>query len=198
MKWFSKKEKKKEEPGLYDQVFPVFKPGDWIGLKSGAIFDTILSDGDERILVKAYGYDLVAEFRFITFKDMENMNAENLRMAAIKNINAYQVDFRQPGQLQGQVFVAADQGFASEKILDAQLMQELAAKLNTDELVVSIPRRGSIMVAPMNLTGDIFQMFVHLHQTAYNENNGMAPITDFLITVKDGKIDGAIELASLF
>jgi len=57
--------------GKIKKIYPILKPGDWVGLKAGAIGQTFVGTPEAPILVAGFGYDTPSNFIFITTKDVE-------------------------------------------------------------------------------------------------------------------------------
>lgn len=174
-------------------IFPVLKPGNWIGIKSGAVYEDLLKTEQETFLVKAYGYDLISEFRFLTGLDLAKLEADDVKRYAQKNIEDYKVEVHQIGQLNNNVLLIQDDSFASEKVFDVSFMKKLGEHFGTQELIASVPRRGLLLVAPERLPEDIYLSFVALVKNSFESDGNLAPISPLIITLESGQISGAFE-----
>ena len=52
------------------KIYPILKPGDWIGIKAGALRQTIIGDKENPKLVVGFGYDAPNNFVFLKYSDV--------------------------------------------------------------------------------------------------------------------------------
>lgn len=181
------------QSGEVHLIYPILKPGNWIGIKAGAIHQIILGTPEQPELVLAYGYDAPDNFVFVT-PDMKPDRAAVIK-EAYENLEKTDVPFEHSEALNGKVLLASGNSFSSEKILSKKHMLKAHELLNADELWVSIPRRTCMMITSRTVEEDIFNKFVYLHgQTWEDDSYGNAPILNALFLVKAGEIHGMIDL----
>ena len=175
--------------GEVDKVFPILKPGDWIGIKAGALRQILIEDKENPKLVVGFGYDAPSNFVFLNYSDYQDREKlEKMVEQAYHNLHHYEVTFSEV--IPKKVLVFDGQDFCSEKILDVKFMKSLQDFLGGDKLVVSIPRRRCMMVTNSFEEEGIFEQFIKIHTDAWNNNSyGNPPIINSLFVVKDGEID---------
>jgi hypothetical protein len=183
----------KIKEGAINKIYPILKPGDWVGIKYGAINQTLLGTEDNPELVVGYGYDGPNDFIFLTHDMLEGKSVEQVYEEAVNNLDAFDAPFKEV--VPGKVIIADGADFCSEKILNKSFMLELHKRLNAKELLVSIPRRRNMMVTSRQAEPTILNQFLGVHtQTWGDDSYGNAPIINSLFVVIDGEIDGVIRL----
>ncbi len=179
----------KIKSGQIDKVFPILKPGDWVGVKAGALRQTLIGDKDSPKLVVGFGYDAPNNFVFLNYSDYpDNDELGQMVEKAYENLHHYEVTFSEV--IPKKVLVFDGQDFCSEKILDVKFMKSLQDFLGGEKLVVSIPRRRCMMVTNSFEEDGIFEQFIKVHTDAWNNDSyGNPPIINSLFVVKNGEID---------
>ena len=185
----------KIESGEYNKIYPILKPGDWVGIKAGALRQTLIGDQENPDVVIAYGYDTPNNFIFLTYDDAEKRPVEETLNEAYTNLSNVPSRFEPVTALDGAILTASGLDFSSEKILDAEFMLEAHQILKAEELLVSIPRRRCMMVTSQAAPDKIINAFFHFHNDAWNDDSyGNAPITNMIFVVKNGVIEGVISI----
>ena len=189
------KEVEQIKSGQINKVYPILKPGDWIGVKAGCIKQTLLGTPENPQLVVGFGYDAPTNFVFLRQSDLEGKDPNEILKDAYENLENFKQDFEISAALNGKVLTASGGDFSSEKILCKNHMMKAHELLNSDELFVSIPRRRCMMVTSRHADKELLNTFVALHKNAWDdESYGNAPIINAMFVVKDGQIDGIISL----
>ena len=177
------------------QIYPILKPGDWVGIKAGAIWQTLVGPQDQPKVVIGFGYDTPENFIFLNQQHLEKMNSENIISSAYQNLEKYQTEFEYSEVLNKRVLFSSGPDFSSERILIKEHMQIAHNMLNAEEIVVSIPRRRCMMVANKDEYEDLIEKFISLHKKAwYEDEYGNAPITNDLFLLKEGDITSTIKV----
>lgn len=185
----------KIEAGEITKVYPILKPGDWVGIKAGALKQTLIGTEEEPQLVIGFGYDAPSNFVFLMPKDLEGKDPNAVLGEAYRNLEEVESKFEMPEQLQGHVLTASGNDFSSEKILSISHMRKAHTLLHAEELLVSIPRRRCMMICSRAADEDIVKTFVGLHKHAWEDDSfGNAPIMNALFVVVGGKINGLIPM----
>ncbi|MFV0366306.1 MAG: hypothetical protein ACK5JS_07380 [Mangrovibacterium sp.] len=185
----------KIETGQVNKVYPILKPGDWVGIKAGALKQTLFGTQEQPELVVAFGYDAPNNFVFLMPKDLEGKDLNQMLKNAYQNLEEIESEFVVSETLNRQVLTASGQDFSSEKILCKGHMLKAHQLLNAKELLVSIPRRRCMMVTSRQVDKELLNTFVNLHNHAWEDDSyGNAPIMNSLFVVIDGLIDGIIPL----
>ena len=189
------KEVEQIKSGQITKIFPILKPGDWVGIKAGALKQTLLGPQENPELVIAFGYDAPTNFVFLTPTDLEGKDANVILKEAFENLESFQQDFEPATALNGKVLLASGKDFSSEKILCKSHMMKAHELLQAKELFVSIPRRRCMMVTSRQAEKELLNQFVYLHNNAWEDDSyGNAPILNALFVVIDVEINGIIPL----
>lgn len=199
---FGKKKTNKEVEKIKEQsesgnhkIFPILKPGDWVGIQAGAIKQTIIGDEQNPKVVVGFGYDTPENFVFLTHQHLEKMDGNQILKEAYDNLENYDSEFEYSKALDNKVLTSSGLDFSSEKILSQNHMLKAHKMLNADELLVTIPRRRCMMVVSKNSEKELLNTFVGLHQNAWEDDSyGNAPIANMLFVIKDGNIVGTLPL----
>ncbi|RCW92472.1 DUF1444 family protein [Winogradskyella arenosi] len=177
------------------KIYPILKPGDWVGLKAGALSSTLIPSENGAEVVIGYGMDTPDNFVFLTQQHLETMDAKQITQEAFTNLEAYNTDFEFVKALNNKALASSGNDFSSERILSKSHMLKAHAMLEAEELLVSIPRRTCMMVISKIADEDTVNKFVYLHNHTWNDDSfGNAPIINALFVVKEGAIVGHIPL----
>ncbi|MGB3466748.1 MAG: DUF1444 family protein [Cyclobacteriaceae bacterium] len=175
-------------------VYPILKPGNWPGIKAGAIKQTLVGSPDNPEVVLGYGYDTPENFIFLTHQHMQTLNSKEVVDNANANLKNYKAQLTYSEKLDKQVLFGSGEDFSSEKILVREYMQQAHKMLDAEEVIVSIPRRRCMMVVNRD-NKQLIKTFLDLHLRAWHEDDyGNAPITKLLFILKDGDIQGTYDL----
>jgi hypothetical protein len=178
-----------------NKIYPILKPGDWVGIKAGALKQTLLGTQEAPELVVGFGYDAPTNFVFLMPSDIEGKDPNQMLKDAFANLEQVKSDFEISETLNRRVLTASGQDFSSEKILCRSHMLKAHELLQSKELLVSIPRRRCMMVTSRQADKELLNTFVALHKNAWEDDSyGNAPILNALFVVIDGQIDGVIPL----
>lgn len=181
--------------GHITKVYPILKPGDWVGIKAGALKQTLIGTQEEPELVIGFGYDAPTNFVFLMPSDIEGKDANQMGKDAFDNLEKIESNFEISEALNRKVLTASGQDFSSEKILCRNHMLKAHDLLQSKELFVSIPRRRCMMVTSRQADKELLNTFVALHKNAWEDDSyGNAPILNALFVIIDGQIDGIISL----
>lgn len=179
------------ESGQVTQIYPIFKPGNWFGTKTGAFNQILVGTQEQPELVIALGYDAPNSFVFLMPKDIEDKELNQILKQAYDNLEAVECDFEIFEELNKQVLIATGHKFSSEKILCRNHMLKAHELLQAKELLVSIPRRSCMMVTSKQADEELLNTVIYLHNRAWEDDSiGNPPILNALFIVIDGRIDG--------
>ncbi|MBL3658269.1 hypothetical protein [Fulvivirga sediminis] len=188
------KMKEQAESGNY-KIYPILKPGDWVGIQAGAIKQTLVGDEQNPEVVIGFGYDTPENFVFLTHKDLEQRDPNQILKEAYQNLDDYHTEFEYSQALDNKVLTSSGLDFSSERILSKEHMLKAHQMLNADEILVTIPRRRCMMVVARNSEQELLNTFVGLHQNAWEDDSyGNAPIANMLFVLQEGEIVGTIPL----
>lgn len=181
--------------GAINKIYPILKPGDWVGIKAGCLKQTLFGTPDTPTLVLGFGYDAPSNFIFLMPSDLEGKDPDALVKEAYDNLENFKQEFEVSTALNGKVLLASGGDFSSEKILCRSHMLKAHELLGTNELYVSIPRRRCMMITSKSADKELLNTFLALHNHAWEDASyGNAPILNALFIVIDGNIDGMIPL----
>lgn len=181
----------KIKSGENHKLYPILKPGTWVGIKAGCVRQTLLGSPEEPELVIAYGYDAPSNFIFLTHDMMEGKDPKEIRRSAFENLSAYPTGLE--AAMNGQILCGTAQDFSAEKILDTDFMLRAQEMLKAEELFVSIPRRKCMYIIADGASDEVFEAFMAVHvKTWHDDSYGNAQITSEIMKVKDGNIYASI------
>ncbi|MFB9053864.1 DUF1444 family protein [Formosa undariae] len=180
------------------KIYPILKPGNWVGLRAGALNSNLIQTEAGPKVVIAYGMDTPDNFVFLTQQHLETMDANEITNEAFRNLRHYETEFTYSEALQNKVLTSSGNDFSSERILNEAHMLKAHAMLEADELFVSVPRRSCMMVISRDSDEALLGTFLNLHKDAWEDDSyGNAPIANILFTMKAGRITGHIALDNL-
>ena len=178
----------KIESGEVTRIYPILKPGDWVGLQYGAISQTIIGTEEAPELVIGYGYDTPSDFIFLSADMLKGKTQEEIFDEAFNNLEEFKAPLNEV--VPGKVIISDGADFCSEKILSKAFMLDLHKRLNAEELWVSIPRRRNMMVTSRKAEPEILEHFMSVHTGTWEDDSyGNAPIINRLFVVIDGEIN---------
>jgi hypothetical protein len=186
--------KEQTESGNH-KIYPILKPGDWVGIQAGAIKQTIVGDEQNPQVVVGFGYDTPENFVFLTQQHLEKMDGNQILKEAYENLENFNTEFEYSKALNNKVLTSSGLDFSSERILSRNHMLKAHKMLDSDELLVTIPRRRCMMVVSKKSEKELLNTFVGLHQNAWEDDSyGNAPIANILFVIKDGNIVGTFPM----
>lgn len=143
--------------------------------------------GDETALNIAFTQEAGGTLYYLTEKDLENPAINSQFLKWRENIDSYVFEPYLPQKLnllenvQNRIVFAAGHYHSSEKILSAVSLTELCDILQTDQIIVSIPRRGLLMATSYDEDFMMLENFFFTHQDGWqNDNDGSEFITDLV------------------
>ncbi len=180
--------------GEIDKIYPILKPGDWVGIKAGCLKQVLFGEPQDPMLVIGYGYDAPTNFVFLMESDLNGKTPEEIYKEAYNNLENLPTEFETSESLKGVLF-ASGQDFSSEKILCKSHLMKAHELLQANELFVSIPRRRCMTITSRNTDEATMEHFLMFHNQVWQDDSyGNAPIMNGLFVVIDGEIDGIIPL----
>jgi len=177
------------------KIYPILKPGNWVGLKAGALSSILIPSEDGAEVVIGYGMDTPDNFVFLTKQHLETMDAKQITQEAFTNLANCDTGLEFVGALDNKAVGTNGNDFSSETILSRTHMLKAHAMLDAEELLVSIPRRTCMTIISRQADEDTINKFAYLHNHTWEDDSfGNAPITNSFFIVKDGNIVGHIPL----
>ncbi|AUC77606.1 DUF1444 family protein [Olleya sp. Bg11-27] len=180
------------------KIYPILKPGNWVGLRAGALNSNLIQTEAGPKVVIAYGMDTPDNIVFLTQQHLKTMDQKEITNEAFRNLGNYETEFTYSEALQNKVLTSSGNDFSSERILNEAHMLKAHTMLEADELFVSVPRRTCMMVISGDSDEALLGTFLNLHKDAWEDDSyGNAPIANILFTMKAGRITGHIALDNL-
>lgn len=187
------KEIQQIEKGEIKDIFPILKPGDWVGIKAGLLTQTLIGNKENPTLVAGFGYSTATNFIFMSPAHLEGKNPQEVLQTAYNNLASLPPDFS-PNISNG-ILTASGNDFSSEKILIPEKMQIAHELLDAKEILVSIPRRTCMMCCNKLTDKETLKKFLILHEHAWKDDSyGNAPIVNGLFHLVDGQMVGYIPM----
>ncbi|SFJ31928.1 hypothetical protein [Olleya namhaensis] len=178
------------------KIYPILKPGHWVGLKAGALNSNLINSDNGPKVVIGYGIDTPDNFVFLTKKHLETMDGQQITQQAFQNLENYETVFEYSETFDNKVVTSSGNDFSSERILSVSHMLKAHEMLQADELLVSLARRTCMMAISRDADQELLNKFVYLHEYTWNDDSfGNAEISDILFIVKEGRITGHIPLS---
>lgn len=176
--------------GDIQKIYPILKPGNWVGIQSGAIKQTIFGAPENPELVAGFGYDAPDNFIFLTHKDIEGKDGKQILDEAYDNLDKIEVKFETSEKLGDQLLFASGHDFSAEKILSPEHMLKAHKLLKSDKLMVSIPRRTCMYIIPDIVSEDLLEEFKLLHRNTWEDDSyGNAQILNAYFIVENGEVE---------
>ncbi|WBU89241.1 hypothetical protein [Cellulophaga omnivescoria] len=177
------------------KIYPILKPGDWVGIKAGAVKSNFIGTDDDLKVVIGFGYDTPNDFIFLTHKHLEKLDPDAVLKEAFKNLEEFETEFTALEKLDNKVLTSSGLDFCSERILSSKHMRKAHEMLDAEEILVSIPRRTCMMAVSRHADATLLGTFVNLHVATWEDDSyGNAPISNLLFVLKEGQIVGTIPI----
>src|ERR1700744_1831662 len=181
------------DSGIIDKLYPILKPGDWVGIQGGAVRKTLIGTPEKPELVIAFGYDAPSNFVFLMQDDLKRLDPALVEKQAYKNLEEYKVGFEMLDLKGAKLFTSSGDDFCSEKILLPSVMMGIQKVLRTEKLHVSIPRRRCLMAIADTGDREVISAFLAVHAELWNDDSeGNPPIINGIFIVKNGKMTNFI------
>lgn len=172
-----------------DAYYPVFKPGDWVGIQHGAVRQTMLGTKENPELVIGFGMDAKDHYVFLMGSDQDKVSLDKAVANAYRNIDAVDFEFSYTEALDNHGITGGGTAFSSELLLSPKHMQKAHELLNAKQFLVSIPKRTEFLAVPRDAPKEVLGKFNYFHKMSWlDESNGNAPITQYIFVVEDSKV----------
>lgn len=178
-------------------LLPVLKPATWDGIRSDARVHVWLGSPTEPMVIVAYaeGWD-DRELTYMTTKSAYGASDEMVR-DAFDNLAAYHTDFEVVEADGERMLVSGGGPMAAERALNQSHMLSAHQKLDDEEIVVSIARRGSLLACGRDVGAKARQTMVKLHAESYRAAvSGGEEIYGGLIVFREGVVSGLLDVVA--
>lgn len=169
-------------------VYPALRAKEWAG-KATSICGPLLADSPKtegvNIPLVALVHDLPETTRSIPQPDSDAEGTDLKRQAAI-SIAALEVSVEEL-ELGDMTLAITGSYYASEKILDAQFMKSLQARLGCDKLAVTVPVRGAAFVTAAEAPVEQLAMFAQFSAFQYEEAPPKERISEVIFLFEEGR-----------
>lgn len=171
-------------------LYPVIHHGSWQMLHT-LVRQTLFGTTEAPEVVVTFAYDQ-PELKYFTYTELDRLSketSEGVIKKAYENIDLYPYAFIETDTGHGKMLTISGGRFSSEKILSPECMREAQRRLNTDELLVSIPRRTMMYVVDNKCSNELYDYFRNLHLLNFGDHtNTNEPIVNALFLLKNGEI----------
>jgi hypothetical protein len=140
-----------------------------------------------------YGEDMPNSFAIFKKDGAREHQLETLHAQALENLKTLDVELQEVDAGAFKMIVASGHYFAAEKVLDAEFMRGIHARLQTPLLLVGVPRKGLLFIMDARVSPEAATAFVSLCRTEC-EKDDSEPICSTPLLLRDGKICGFAQI----
>jgi hypothetical protein len=171
------------------EVYPILKDYNWVAKPFAAHINFKGIDKPPVPLV-AFGYNTTDNFIFVTKDKLAEKPLDQLEAEAMENIRNYEAKWE---MVQDFMLTASGEDFSAEKILCEDFIREAGRLLNTEKILVAIPRRTCISAISANASQEDLQKFFYLAKvTLQDDSYGNAFITNLVFEFTNAELTGAM------
>jgi len=175
-------------------VYPMIKCADWKGIDL-VRSQSFLSIGGKPELAIVFAQDAGNSFQYVTESDLHLPGVTDNFNNWQKNIDAYPYEIVLAASQGNRIFTASGEDHSAEKVLSSAFLSEACRALNTDRLIISMPRRRCLMVTSYDEDFQTLENFFRLHFVAWEEEDyGNEQISDMVFLADRNKIQYAVPL----
>ncbi|AUC23526.1 MULTISPECIES: hypothetical protein [Polaribacter] len=180
------------------KLYPVLQPASWPGVKNGALYNVEVSEDDNKdvpLVIKSYAVETPDGLVYLSKKHKEFFGNRNLYQEASDNLDELEQEFNFEKEFDNKVLSSNGTRFSNERALSYTQMRMAHDFLESEELFVSIPRRGNILIIPKDSDKELLDMFLHVHRHNWNDTTyNNAHIANILLYIKSGNREGIVYL----
>ena len=180
------------------KLYPVLQPASWPGVKNGALYNVEVSEDDNKdvpLVIKSYAVETPDGLVYLSKKHKEFFGNRNLYQEASDNLDELEQGFNFEKEFDNKVLSSNGTRFSNERALSYTQMRMAHDFLESEELFVSIPRRGNILIIPKDSDKELLDMFLHVHRHNWNDTTyNNAHIANILLYIKSGNREGIVYL----
>jgi hypothetical protein len=180
-------------------LLPVLKPADWDGLTGGARAHVWLGTPHQPLVLVAYAWEADdGRLDYVTRDNDPFPDRDSLVWQAFDNLERYHTGFELVESGGGRMLVSAGRPFAAERVLCQNHMLSAHEKLEADEILVSIPRRGAMLACAIDCPEQVRHTMISLHTESWTvAETDPDRITGELIVVEGGSKTGRMPISDL-
>ena len=174
------------------ELYPVLKEYDWRA-KNYVVYKNFRGIDQAPFPIVTYGYDEQDMHRFLT-KQEATKTPEAIDEIAMGNLCKREVKIE---TVFDHLLTASGDGYSSEMMLCDGFIKKVQEKLETDNILIAVPRRTTIYIAKkdMSETDSLFFYFL-IKETYADDSYGNAPISNAIFEFKDGEVVAVSHLSA--
>jgi len=170
-------------------IYPILKEYNWVA-KPFAVYKHYMDSDKPPVPLIGFGYDTTDNFIFLTQDKLGERSIDDLYAESLSNLQKEEAEWENFTDF---MLTASGKTFSSEKILDPEFLKDAQTRLDTDEILVAVPRRTVIYAARADLAEQQMAKFKHIvAYTLKDDSFGNAFITNLLFKFKEGVFSGAL------
>lgn len=180
------------------KLYPVLQPASWPGVKNGALYNVEVTEDNNKdvpLVVESYAVETPDGLVYLGKKHKEFFGNRNLYQEASDNLDELEQGFKFEKEFDNKVLSSNGTRFSNERVLSYTQMRIAHDFLESEELYVSIPRRGSILIIPKDSDKELLDMFLYVHRHNWNDKtNDNTHIANILYYIRSGNREGIVYL----
>jgi hypothetical protein len=176
-------------------VLFTLKPSDW------SVRDRVLCrplfDAPARadVPLVAYGEDLPNSFSLFKRGGSRDGEVDALHAQALENLQAISVEVQELGEGPHRVLAVSGHYFAAEKVLDVPFLRAMHERLDSQVLLVAVPRKGLLLLTSALVAPPLAAEFIGLCEEQYAGQDS-SPISPTPLVLQDGVIRGFVQMGA--
>ena len=177
------------------RLLPVLKPAVWDGPDRGARAHVWIGTPETPLAYVAYAWESHGDLTYVTHQTDDNDDPDEIVRQAFANLEEYESGFELVESNGSRLLVSAGRPFAAERVLCESYMVQVHEALDADEVVVSVPARGSVLATTRSCSPEARNTLVSLHREAWATASDER-ITDQLVVFKVGLKTATLSVAA--
>lgn len=175
-------------------VYPMIKSAEWKGTLRVKHLPFVTLEGHLDLAI-VFAQDAGDRFMYVTEEDLQDPAVKANFDQWQANIGNYPFEIEISERLDNRVIFASGEDHSSEKILSKEFLEQACKTLNTDKLIISVPRRRCLMITSYYEEFALLESFFHLHFIAWREEDyGNEVITEMVFVADRNKVEYAVPL----
>lgn len=172
------------------------KSPEWTGPASGARAHVWLgTTATPLVLVGYVWYDEGEDPIYVTSENDRSGGNDELVAEAFENLEQYHTDFEVVEAGAGRILVSAGRPFAAERVMCESHMLLAHEKLDSSEILISVARRGAVLVCALDCSNEVKQTMIGLHAESWDNPDALTDrIVDDLVVMRAGTVTGMIPI----
>ena len=148
-------------------------------------------------VVVTYAWDGEDGLTFVDAKNDPHPQRDALVREAFANLEVYETGFEIVDSGAGRMLVSAGRPFAAERVMCESHMLDAHEKLDSDEVVVSVARRGTVLACAGDCADEVQHTMISLHHESWNDTSAVSErVLDELVVFRDGLKTGTLPVTT--